>query len=88
MANSIEKREARLLRWEPYLRRTRHVTFWLGILIIVLPLALTALNALPTEDASEPAIWVGVFLLVWAYESHLKVRHIESIKFHREVHAP
>jgi len=87
MATPIEKREARLLRWESYLRRTRHVAFWLGVLVIVLPILLSVWDALPAEDASEPTVWVGIFFLVWAYEAHLKVRHIESIKFHREADA-
>lgn len=85
MTSTIEKREARLLRWEAYLRRTRHVAFWFGVLVIVTSIALIALDVSPAEDESKWMIWVGAFLLALAYEAHLKVRHIESIRFHREV---
>ncbi|MFI4861302.1 MAG: hypothetical protein ACIAXF_11540 [Phycisphaerales bacterium JB063] len=81
---TLEKREMRLLRWEAYLRRTRHVAFWLGVLVIVLPPVLNLWGGLPDEQPSERMYWVGLFLFFWAYIAHLKVRHIESIKFHRE----
>lgn len=86
MSSSIERREARLLRWESYLRRTRHVAFWLGIMGIVMPLGLGALHVIPVDHVPQVA-GAGLFFLVWAYEAHLKVRHIESIKFHRRVDA-
>lgn len=84
MPTTIEKREARLLRWETYLRRTRHVAFWLGLLVFVLPIVNQAWGALPAEDRPERMYGAALFMMVWAYAAHLKIRHIESIKFHRE----
>lgn len=84
MTNHIQKREARLLRREAYLRRTRHVAFWLGIMVIVMPIVLRALNVLPANWAFEHTVWPGLFSLVLAYNAHLKLRHIKSIKLHRD----
>lgn len=87
MPTAIEKREARLLRWETYLRRTRHVAFWLGVLVIVMTIVLSAWEVQSAEDV-VPQVWLGVFLFASAYDAHLKIRHIESIKFHRESNTP
>ena len=85
----IEKREARLLRWESYIRRTRHVAFWTGVILFALPFVLDITGSLPgpgfsTEERTS-TILASVFCLAWAYETHLKVRHIESIKYHRSI---
>jgi hypothetical protein len=80
----IEMREARLLRWESYIRRTRHVTFWLGVLAITMLFFLGMIGEGTGGYADDLSmLWVGVFLLAVAYETHLKVRHIDSIKYHR-----
>jgi hypothetical protein len=85
----IEKRETRLLRWESYIRRTRHVAFWLGVLVFALPFVLDITGSLPgsglSASESTSTLWAGVFFLAVAYETHLKVRHIESIQYHRSI---
>ena len=84
----IEKREARLLRWESYIRRTRHVAFWLGILVIALPIILQAAGIQTSGDNEEASlIGTGLFFLLWAYTTNLQVRHIESIKYHQSIKA-
>lgn len=87
MASGIEKREARLLRWERYLRRTRHVAFGLCILMVLVGVVAPAVGFFPEDGDARIEWWVIAFFFAWGYESHLRVRHIESIKFHRAAEA-
>lgn len=81
MPNAIEKHEAYLLRKEPRIRRDRHLAFWYGLCMLALPLPMTAMIDKP--DTPSQILWIGVFSLIYAYTCHLKVQHVESIRFHR-----
>ncbi len=82
----IEKREARLLRREYYIRRTRHVAFWFGVLAIAMLFFLGVMGEGTGGYADDQSmLWLGVFCLAVAYETHLKIRHIESIKYHHSI---
>lgn len=82
----IEKREARLLRREGYLRRIRHVAFGLCVMGLIVEVVVPSLGVLPASENGYPyPDWAVIaFLFVLGYHAHLRIRHIESIKFHRE----
>lgn len=79
----IQRRENRLLRWESYLRRSRHVALGLALLMIIAPIAFVMANS-HLGDEQPATFFVGLFLLMWAGLAHAKIRHIETIKRNRE----
>jgi hypothetical protein len=86
-AETILKREDNLLRWETYLRRTRAAACVVGI-VGLLGLAYWLMVDRRPDFWNAPAIWQAVIVLLLAYETHLKVLHIESIKYHRSKTTP
>lgn len=85
MQTAVEKHEAYLLRKESRIRRDRYLAFWYGLFMIAFHAWVTWTD-LP--DADNVFIWIGVFSLLYSYITHLKVQHIESIKFHHEACDP
>lgn len=90
MSDSLTKRQTRLLRheayllhWENYIRRTRHVAFWLAIFFIGIWLMLSISDIAPSEELFE-LLYMPVFLFFCVYTTNLQIRHIDSIKYHIE----
>jgi len=85
----IERSDQRLLKWENYLRRTRHVAWGLAVLfVVVVFIELYFANYHPggkplsLDDSIYQYLLFG-FFLVWGYLCHLKLRHIQSIKHYQ-----
>lgn len=79
----IERREKRLLRWENYLRRTRHVALGCAMLLIIAPIAFGLIDP-ELGDKDQPyTFFAGVAFLAWAGLAHFRIRHIETIKRHQ-----
>lgn len=78
----IEKRNKKLLKRETYFRKARFV--YLGIAIIMLLIFIGSIfkNFLG-PDFSETQIWLFILFVLIGYETHLQVRHIETIKYYR-----
>jgi len=81
----ITKRENTLIRREPYYRRVRR-----GSAIAGCVAALGAAASFFFGNGNHPSL-AGMLLLAvlafgMAYESHLRIRHIESIHYHRGKH--
>ena len=63
MSANLTRYEQRLLRWERYLRRTRHVTFWLGCVLLALP---PLLGLFENSSRSGGEVWAGLAMLLVA----------------------
>lgn len=83
MTTHLKKREARLLRRESYIRRTRHVCFWFGVLAVVMSVVTSVSGVFPEQQSGADFLILGAFMFLCAYTTNLQVRHIESIKAHR-----
>ena len=72
----------KLLRRESYIRRARYVALSLAVGNIVGFVA--AANRVISEDPL-PILVVAFFLLVYGYSCTVRLRHIQSIKYYREM---
>jgi len=81
-AEKILKRDENLLKWESYLRRTRTVACGLAV-VGLLGLAYWLVFERHGGSLNTPELWQLVVIFVLAYEVHLKILHIESIKYYR-----
>jgi hypothetical protein len=74
--------EARLLRWENYIRRTHHVACGFAILSI---LVFATFELMPDSNVLiDRETWLlPVMMLLTVYTTRLQIRHIDSIKFHQ-----
>lgn len=86
---NMKKRHKRLMKKEKYYRRCRRVTLQLLILNILFlftpPIILSQEQQDKFFDGAFGIFFTGLCLLVFMYwECHLKIQHIETIKFFKE----
>ncbi len=80
--NKLLRHEARLLRRENYIRRTRHVAFWLAILMFGIFFVHPMLDICTMEQAMDMMV-LPACLMLCVYTTTLQIRHIDSIKYHQ-----
>ncbi len=82
ISDNIVERENKLLKKESYFRKARYIYFISGIFILLVAI-ISAFKHSIGNDFSETPFWLFILCIVIGYETHLQVRHIESIKYYR-----
>ncbi len=80
--NKIAEKDDKLLRKEAYLRKARYAYFSSGLIIILGVIVYVLLKPID-ENFSNTPLWLFFLCIAIGYETHLKIKHIESIKYYR-----
>jgi hypothetical protein len=87
-ATRIRQRDDKLLKREPYLKRNKRIAFWMVLFFLALSTttSMGALPFLPNKAVAAASFLFAFYFILLAYESHLSLRHVDSIKMYREVY--